>query len=344
MLLPTHNRADVLPVAIRSVLWQSASSFELLIAGDGCTDHSEEVVASFDDPRIRWFDLPKAPGIGYASRNAALRHAKGEYIAYVSHDDLWFPDHLQRLGALLDDTGAEFAYSRLLKVDPDGRARPSFYNLEIPAHRARLWRGEMAITISSVVHRRECLAKYGEWNESLLHYADVELWHRILMAGRFRNLAFENEPTALHFVANWRRDEWRRTRWLTEWLAGGLLDEVLPDVLRLPVQQGEPQQVTTWRYLAERPDERVGLLRRGVVQFQDALLWKSRTAPGLAGLRAGLILGGVLDRLVRSVRWMTSPAGRDRHRRLQRLTRTVAERHRQTPGGGGIECPHKEGS
>ena len=129
VLMPTHNRADVLGYAIQSVLWQSAPDFELLIVGDGCTDNTAEVVAQYQDPRIRWFDLPKAPYFGYANRNIALREARGEYVAFAADDDLLLPDHLALLAGEAVRTQAEWLYSRPVWVTSDGVVVPSMVNL-----------------------------------------------------------------------------------------------------------------------------------------------------------------------------------------------------------------------
>ena len=321
IVLPTHNRADVLPFAIRSALWQTDPNFELLVAGDGCTDQTAEIVAAFDDPRMRWFDLPKAPGIGYANRNAVLRQARGRLIAYLAHDDLWFPDHLQLLGSLLEERGAPFAYSRGLAVGVDGTMLPYWFNMEVPRHRRELARGRSAITMSTVVHERSCLDRFGYWDETLRYSGDKELWHRMIGGEAANRLAFLPQPTALHFVANWRNSPgYRLGSDIIRVLARGILAEV-PSELRLPADPARTQQEVAWQRLHDHSQERVQAIRGAVAAFQDAILWNDDRMPGLVGINVGRWLGNGMAGLRRGLRFTFSAGWRAKTRNLRaRLT------------------------
>jgi glycosyltransferase involved in cell wall biosynthesis len=259
VLIPTHNRADVLPFAIRSVLAQTLKDFELFVVGDGCTDATAEVVAGFGDTRIRWFDFPKAPYFGYANRNRALREARGELVAYLGHDDLWLPDHLELLAARFRDPKVEFACSRLLLVYPDGTMRPLLMNLEDPALLTQLIRGLEVFGPDCVLHRRDCLERYGNWREDLPEGADSELWARIL-ASSGRAPGYCDSPTALHFLADWR-SQTRRSKLLyrlRRW------DGSLTSELQVEIPAGMPEQEAVWRELAADPDAWTEKVRRGV--------------------------------------------------------------------------------
>lgn len=328
ILLPTHNRADVLSYAIRSALWQTEKDFELLIAGDGCTDNTAEVIGSFPDPRIRWFDLPKAPGIGYANRNIVLRQARGTLVAYLAHDDIWFPDHLEKLGSVLTARDAEFVYARSLAVDLRGRMTPYWFNLEVPRHRAGLARGRSALTMCSVVHTCECLAKYGYWSESLLRGGDTELWYRILTLGGSSRLAFFPEVTSLHFVADWRETDAQRRTDVTGWLLNGFLEDKLPPALRLSNDSARSQQEAAWLRLSRDPSTSVADIRRAVVQLQDALLWQGRPASGLLALRTGFAVGASLEWLWDRLRRITSPTLRRQLALRETMTRSLDKRAR----------------
>ena len=205
IILPTHNRADVLGYAIQSVLWQTEQSFELQIVGDGCTDNTAEVVASFDDPRIQWFDLPKGPHFGYANRNVALKRSTGEFIAYAQDDDIWLPDHLALLAETLDGQAIEWAYSRPLGVAADGTVTVIPMNLcNARDLEVFLTKGN-SIPSVCVAHRRTCLEKYGFWPEDVAAAGDWVLWIRIIEGGGRTNFAHCRQPTCLHFVADWRK-------------------------------------------------------------------------------------------------------------------------------------------
>lgn len=101
IIIATYNRSNVLRYAISSVIWQTFQNWELIIVGDACTDDTEEVVLSFQDPRIRFINLEQNVGEQSGPNNFGMGLARGEYFAFINHDDLWFPDHLEKSLAYL---------------------------------------------------------------------------------------------------------------------------------------------------------------------------------------------------------------------------------------------------
>lgn len=269
VLLPTHNRADVLPFAIRSVLKQTVSDLELLIVGDGCSGETAAAVNRFNDDRIHWFDLPKAPNFGYANRNIALRKARGQYIAFMAHDDLWLPDHLDLLTSSLEQEGVELAYSRPLWVIPKGKIVPISYNLRDPLTLKRFLTGNNSIPAACVMHRRSCLERYGYWDETLPEWGDRDMWARIIKGGNGRrNFNYCSEPTCLHFRANWRTEDTTEPL-LKVWSELHELPEMIPSTLKIAVPADLTEQEATWMTLMENPQEWTRQLRADIHQVLD---------------------------------------------------------------------------
>ncbi len=113
VVMATYNRSEVLRYALHSALDQRYPRYEVIVAGDACTDDSEQVVASFGDPRVRWINLPENSGSQSGPNGAAVEIANGDLIAYLGHDDLWRRDHLAILVAEIERTGADVAMARV---------------------------------------------------------------------------------------------------------------------------------------------------------------------------------------------------------------------------------------
>jgi len=123
VIIQTFNRSNILEYAIGSVLRQTFADWELLVIGDGCSDDTEEVVARFTDPRLRFVNLPERVGDQSGPNNEGVRRARGRYVAYLNHDDIWLSDHLEKTVAALDSSDADLVFSLQFEADPDGRVR-----------------------------------------------------------------------------------------------------------------------------------------------------------------------------------------------------------------------------
>ena len=100
-IITTHNRADLLPRAVQSVLAQTFADYEVIIVDDGSTDHTQEVVATLNQPKIRAFRHEVSRGQS-AAINAGIERARGEYVALLDDDDEWLPSKLALQVAALD--------------------------------------------------------------------------------------------------------------------------------------------------------------------------------------------------------------------------------------------------
>lgn len=118
--MATYNRSNLLPYSIGSLLRSTYQDWELIVVGDCCTDDSAEVVARFNDSRIRFINLPRNYGEQSGPNNIGMQQARGRYLAFLNHDDLWFPDHLERSLALLEQADADLVFSQSLTIDPTG--------------------------------------------------------------------------------------------------------------------------------------------------------------------------------------------------------------------------------
>src|SRR3990167_5693323 len=95
IVMATYNRSNIISYAIESALNQVMTDWELIIVGDACTDETEHVISAFHDQRIIFYNLPTNHGEQSVPNNFGMKKARGKYLAFLGHDDMWFPQHLE---------------------------------------------------------------------------------------------------------------------------------------------------------------------------------------------------------------------------------------------------------
>lgn len=258
IIMATWNWSEVLPFSIGSTLLQTFGDFELLVVGDGCTDDSEEVVAGIGDPRVRWINLPENSGHQSTPNNEGLRQARGELVAYLGHDDLWLPHHLDCLVRAIDE-GADLVHSIVRMVTPspadDGCFIWPTYN---PGD---------CLPPTSVVHRRSLVAATGGWPDYRTLTCDPEtaLWRQFHEAGA--RIWFLPRLTAVKFPAATRRNVYRerpcheQAAWLERIRSTDVEAEELASILVATHARAKPKPYgALLRYVAWRGA--TGLLSR----------------------------------------------------------------------------------
>ena len=119
IIMPAFNSANYIYESIDSVIKQTYNHWELLIVDDCSSDNTIEIAKSFNDNRIRIIKLANHSGVATA-RNTALLVAKGEWIAFLDSDDLWFPNKLEEQISFMKENSCSFSYTNYEKIDETG--------------------------------------------------------------------------------------------------------------------------------------------------------------------------------------------------------------------------------
>ena len=193
VVIPTYNRSHLLERALKSVINQTYSNFEVIVVDDSSSDNTPLVVNSFNDKRIRYIRHEKNMG-AVAARNTGIGAAKADYIAFQDSDDEWMPRKLEKqmrvFASAPENLGVVFT-SYWLFENGEKLYSPHESLVKHPEgdmHNALL-EGNFVNAPTSVV-RRECFEKAGYF-ESLPRLQEWGLWLRISKYYHFRHI---NEP------------------------------------------------------------------------------------------------------------------------------------------------------
>ena len=123
VIVNLYNGRATVAETIESVLAQTMRDWELLVWDDASSDGGGVVVTSCADPRIRYFRSDAQVPLGRA-RQAAIDLARGEWVAFLDHDDVWLPQKLERQLDLAEARPeVALVYGRTVRFYPNGRER-----------------------------------------------------------------------------------------------------------------------------------------------------------------------------------------------------------------------------
>ncbi|WP_328517201.1 glycosyltransferase family 2 protein [Haladaptatus caseinilyticus] len=211
VIVPTYNRAHSLPRTIESVLSQTLEDIELIIVDDASDDNTTEVVASYDDDRIRFYKHEENQGAS-AARNTGIEHAEGQYMAFLDSDDVWLPTKLEKQVLTLELRSDDWvaAYCKAETVHPNGQNAIVKWATQLISRRNKTEGAEGGKELigsvlddtlhtsagSSLIVKSDIVREIDGFDESFNRFQDPEFLIRVLKQGK---LACVNETLLLRY-------------------------------------------------------------------------------------------------------------------------------------------------
>ncbi len=198
VIVPSYNSAAYLPEAIDSALNQTAAPLEVIVIDDGSTDETAQVLERYRGRIQAIFQQNKGPA---AARNCGIAASRGDLIAFLDADDVWLPEKLEKqLAYLALHPAACMVHSQMYYWNPETGEK------SLERHRRRHeFAGSCyhrlffrpAVIPSTMVVRRECLAKVGTFDERIRR-ATAEDYDLCLRLARDYEFGFVDDPLILY--------------------------------------------------------------------------------------------------------------------------------------------------
>lgn len=122
VITPVYNAGNVIGKTLESIFNQTYKNIEIVLVDDCSSDNSQQVIEEYakNHPEIVYFRQPTNQGAG-AARNKALELARGQYVAFLDADDLWYPEKTEKQIELLKEKNGAFSYTAIEMIDGDGK-------------------------------------------------------------------------------------------------------------------------------------------------------------------------------------------------------------------------------
>ena len=188
VIIPVFNGEDFIADAIQSVQAQTLRPCEIIVIDDGSTDRTSHVVEQLGGPVRITLLRQENRGIG-AARNAGVALARGEWVAFLDADDIWYPNKLEvQVGYIEAYPGFGMFYSDMDSIDPDGNIKERSFVANEQSRRSRkkaniftiIYRGQPAVYPSSVLLRKDTFVEVGGCDRSFRRLGDTDLFERVL--------------------------------------------------------------------------------------------------------------------------------------------------------------------
>jgi glycosyltransferase involved in cell wall biosynthesis len=197
IIMNGYNVSRYVASAIDSVLAQTYQNWEIVFWDNRSEDDTAHIVGEYKDSRIRYFYAESFTPLGQA-RNLAIEKARGDFIAFLDCDDLWFPNKLELQIPLFSDDNVGLAYSDTIFFNELGHERRS-YGGQLPCegHCFRMLLGRYFLSMETVVVRRTAIEEQTPWFDprfDMIEEADL-----------FRRIAYRWKIAGVSEVlAKWR--------------------------------------------------------------------------------------------------------------------------------------------